>query len=88
MAVEYQLGREGSKQAEAGGHANCFYFVQRLVVKTTLKCLIWILYQRMVQNVDYALVSDCELCKIYSIFPDINWGTQYQSHQLQRCYVL
>ena len=58
MAVEYQLGSKGSKQVEAGGHANCLYFVQRLVVKTTLKRLIWILYQRMVQIVDYAPVSD------------------------------
>ena len=67
MAVEYQLGREGSKQAEAGGHANCLYFVQRLVVNTTLKRLIWILYQRMVQIVGYAPVSDGEPCKIYNI---------------------
>ena len=28
-----------------------------------------------------------EQCKIYNIFRDINWGTQYQSHQLQGCYV-
>ena len=40
MAVEYQHESEGSKQAEAGGHAKCLYFVQRLVVKTTLKRLI------------------------------------------------
>ena len=67
MAVEYQLRSEGSKQAEAGGHANCLYFVQRLVVKNNLEApdLNSLSVHDMVQIVNYAPVLDDEPCKIY-----------------------